>query len=79
MYDSLETRFAAAQQRAQGLTARGVRTTKLQLAFDALNFADGNVAEAKAIIARRGERISARTWHKAIEARIACSPVPYIA
>ena len=33
MYDTLEAR----------LTAAGYRTTKLQLAFDALNFADGNV------------------------------------
>ena len=56
----------------------GIRTTKLQLAFDALNFADGRVSEAKRIIAERGLRISARTWAKAISARIACSPVPYL-
>ena len=61
MYDTLEKR----------LTAAGLRTTKLQLAFDALNFADGNVGEAKSIIAKRGLRISARTWNKAIQARIA--------
>jgi hypothetical protein len=60
MYDTLEAR----------LTAAGQRTTKLQLAFDALEFANGNVSEAKTIIAKRGERISARTWHKAITARL---------
>jgi hypothetical protein len=60
MYDTLEAR----------LTAAGLRTTKLQLAFDALNFADGNVSGAKAIIAQRGLSISARTWHKAITARL---------
>ena len=68
MYDSLEARLAASAARC---TARGVRTSKLQLAFDALEFAYGNVAEAKRIIANRGERISARTWKKAIQARIA--------
>ncbi len=67
MYDSLEARLAASAARC---TARGVRTSKLQLAFDALNFADGRVAEAKRIIANRGERISARTWDKAITARL---------
>ena len=61
MSDTLESR----------LTAAGQRTTKLQLAFDALEFANGNVSEAKAIIAKRGERISARTWYKAITARLA--------
>jgi hypothetical protein len=61
MYDSLEAR----------LTAAGVRITKLQLAFDALEFANGNVSEAKRIIAQRGVRIAARTWHKAISARLA--------
>ena len=60
MYGTLEAR----------LTAAGQRTTKLQLAFDALEFANGNVSEAKTIIAKRGERISARTWHKAITARL---------
>ncbi len=60
MYDSLEAR----------LTAAGQRTTKLQLAFDALEFANGNVSEAKAIVAKHGDRISTRTWHKAITARI---------
>lgn len=55
----------------QDLTAPGIRTGKLQLAFDALEYAGGNVSVAKAIIARRGERISARTWHKAINARLA--------
>ena len=68
MYDTLEKR----------LTAAGLRTTKLQLAFDALNFADGRVVEAKDIIAKRGVRISSRTWNKAIAARVACSPVPYL-
>ena len=48
----------------------GQRTTKLQLAFDALEFANGNVSKAKAIIAESGVRISARTWHKAITARL---------
>lgn len=67
MYDSLEARMAASAKR---LTARGLRTNKTQLAFDALNFADGRVAEAKRIIANRGERISARTWDKAITARL---------
>ena len=61
MYDTLEAR----------LTAAGQRTTKLQLAFDALEFANGNVSEAKAIIAKHGDRISARTWDKAIGARLA--------
>ena len=61
MYDSLEAR----------LTAAGQRTTKLQLAFDALEFANGNVSEAKKITAKHGDRISARTWHKAITARLA--------
>ena len=56
----------------------GIRTAKLQLAFDALNFADGRVSEAKRIIAERGLRISSRTWAKAISARIACSPVPVL-
>jgi hypothetical protein len=60
MYDTLEKR----------LTAAGHRTTKLQLAFDALEFANGNVSEAKSIIAKRDLRISARTWHKAITARL---------
>jgi hypothetical protein len=61
MYDTLEAR----------LTAAGYRTTKLQLAFDALEFANGNVSDAKAIIAKRGDRIGARTWYKAINARLA--------
>ena len=61
MYDTLEKR----------LTAAGQRTTKLQLAFDALEFANGNVGDAKAIIAKRGVRIAARTWYKAINARLA--------
>jgi hypothetical protein len=61
MYDTLEAR----------LTAAGLRTTKLQLAFDALEFADGNVSEAKRITAKQGLRIAARTWHKAITARLA--------
>jgi hypothetical protein len=60
MYDTLEKR----------LTAAGQRTTKLQLAFDALEFANGNVSEAKRIIAQRGVRIAARTWHKAITTRL---------
>jgi hypothetical protein len=55
----------------QSLTAPGTRTTKLQLAFDALEFANGNVGEAKRIIAQRSMRISSRTWHKAITARLA--------
>lgn len=59
MYDSLEAR----------LTAAGQRTTKLQLAFDALEFANGQVGQAKDIIAKRGVLISARTWRKAISAR----------
>lgn len=67
MYDTLEARMAASAARC---TARGVRNTKLQLAFDALNFADGRVSEAKGIIAKRGVHISARTWDKAISARI---------
>ena len=58
MITTLEERFAASARRC---TARGIRTSKLQLAFDALNFADGRVAEAKDIIAKRGVRISART------------------
>lgn len=61
MYDTL----------AKQLTAPGIRTTKIQLAFDALEFANGNVGEAKKIIAKQGHRISARTWHKAIGARLA--------
>ena len=61
MYESLEAR----------LTAAGQRTTKLQLAFDALEFANGNVSAAKAITAKHGDRIGARTWHKAITARLA--------
>ena len=61
MYESLEAR----------LTAAGQRTTKLQLAFDALEFANGNVSNAKAIIFKHGDRISARTWDKAIRARLA--------
>ena len=61
MYDTLEKR----------LTAAGQRTTKLQLAFDALEFANGNVGQAKDIIAKRGVRIAARTWYKAIQARLA--------
>jgi hypothetical protein len=60
MYDTLEAR----------LTAAGRRTAKLQLAFDALEFANGNVIEAKTIIAKRGERVSERTWYKAIIARL---------
>ena len=48
-----------------------MHTTKLDLAFDALEFANGNVSKAKAIIAESGVRISARTWHKAITARLA--------
>ena len=48
-----------------------MHTTKLDLAFDALEFANGNVGDAKRIIAKRGVRISARTWHKAITARLA--------
>jgi len=60
MYDTLEKR----------LTAAGQRTTKLQLAFDALEFANGHVGAAKDIIAKRGIRISARTWNKAITARL---------
>ena len=65
MYESLEAR----------LTAAGIRTTKLQLAFDALEFANGNVSAAKKIIADRGISISARTWHKAIaiHCRLWCS------
>lgn len=61
MYDTLEAR----------LTAAGTRTTKLQLAFDALEFANGNVGKAKDIIAQRNVRISSRTWNKAITARLA--------
>ena len=61
MYDTLEKR----------LTAAGQRTTKLQLAFDALEFANGNVGEAKRIVFKHGDRISARTWYKAIQARLA--------
>ena len=56
---------------AQQLTAPGARTTKLQLAFDALEFANGNVSNAKAIAFKHGDRISARTWHKVISARLA--------
>jgi len=47
-----------------------MHTTKFDLAFDALEFANGNVSEAKRIVARHGDRISARTWHKAITARM---------
>lgn len=61
MYDTLEKR----------LTAAGYRTTKLQLAFDALEYANGNVSKAKAITAKQGHHISARTWDKAIRARLA--------
>ena len=75
MYDSLEARLAASAKR---LTARGIRTSKLQLAFDALEFANGNVSNAKAIIFKRGECIAARTWAKAISARIMCSPTPVL-
>ena len=46
-------------------------TTKFDLAFDALEFANGNVSAAKAITAKHGDRISARTWHKAICIRLA--------
>ena len=46
-------------------------TTKFDLAFDALEFANGNVSAAKAITAKHGDRIGARTWHKAITARLA--------
>jgi hypothetical protein len=53
------------------LTAAGQRTTKLQLAFDALEFANGSVGDAKRIIFKRGIKIAARTWHKAITARLA--------
>lgn len=60
MYETLETR----------LTAAGTRTTKLQLAFDALEFANGSVGDAKRIIFKQGIRIAARTWHKAIVARL---------
>jgi hypothetical protein len=56
---------------SERLTAPGIRTTKLQLAFDALEFANGNVGEAKKIIFQRGIRISARTWAKAMIARFA--------
>jgi hypothetical protein len=52
-------------------TASGIRTTKLQLAFDALEFANGNVSEAKRIVAKHGDRISAHTWYKAINTRLA--------
>jgi hypothetical protein len=52
------------------LTAPGIRTGKLQLAFDALEFANGNVSVAKAITAKQGVRIAARTWYKAINARL---------
>jgi hypothetical protein len=48
-----------------------MHTTKFDLAFDALEFANGNVSQAKAIIAKHGDRISARTWDKAISARLA--------
>jgi hypothetical protein len=75
MYDTLEARFATSARRC---TARGIRTSKLQLAFDALEFANGNVGEAKRIIAQRDLRISARTWAKAIGARILCSPTPVL-
>ena len=61
MYDTLEAR----------LTAAGHRTTKLHIAFDALEFANGNVSEAKRIAAKHGDRIAARTWYKAITARLA--------
>ena len=61
MYDTLEAR----------LTAALYRTTKLQIAFDALEFANGNVSEAKRIAAKHGDRITARTWYKAITARLA--------
>ncbi len=60
MYDTLEKR----------LTAAGQRTTKLQLAFDALEFANGSVGDAKRIVFKQGHRIAARTWHKAIVARL---------
>jgi hypothetical protein len=53
------------------LTEPGIRTTKVQLAFDALEFANGNVGEAKKIIFKRGIKISSRTWAKAIDARFA--------
>ena len=68
MYESLEAR----------LTAAGQRTAKLQLAFDALEFANGNVSQAKAIIAKHGDRISARTWDKAIRIRLAHLNKPVI-
>jgi hypothetical protein len=60
MYESLEAR----------LTAAGQRTTKLQIAFDALEFANGSVGDAKRIVFKQGYRIAARTWHKAIVARL---------
>ena len=75
MITTLEERFAASARRC---TARGIRTSKLQLAFDALEFANGNVSEAKRIIAQRDLSISARTWAKAIGARILCSPTPVL-
>jgi hypothetical protein len=45
------------------------RATKHQIAQDALTQACGDVAEAKRIVANVGIRISARTWHDAIEAK----------
>ena len=75
MYSTLEERFAASARRC---TARGIRISKLQLAFDALQFANGNVSEAKRLIAQRDLRIYDRTWAKAIGARILCSPTPVL-
>jgi hypothetical protein len=60
MYETLEAR----------LTAAGIRTTKLQIAFDALEFANGSVGDAKRIAFKQGHKISARTWQKAIVARL---------
>ena len=56
---------------AKQLSKPGIRTSKLQLAFDALEFASGDVSTAKAIVAKQSVRIAARTWHTAIHARLA--------
>jgi len=75
MFDELDPQkeHASDLAMAEDDTSDGghMHTTKLDLAFDALEFANGNVSDAKRIIAKCGVRISARTWHKAITARLA--------
>ena len=52
--------------------------TKIQTAFNALRETNENVGQAKALVAKTGVRISARTWAKAISARNAVQPVPVL-